>query len=111
MEHITIDEFGKVDIRVGRIVLADVVVGSEKLLKLSVDFGESVPRQVVSGIRAHMPVQDLVGRMYLFVINVEPRMIMGMESQAMILAVGGNDNPFSLFVPDNSDALLGSRVH
>ena len=111
MEHITIDEFGKVDIRVGRILLADIVEGSEKLLKLSVDFGEAAPRQVVSGIRAYMPLQDLVGRTYLFVTNLQPRMIMGLESQAMIVAVGGSDGPFSLFVPANNDAVAGARIH
>lgn len=111
MEHITIDEFGKIDIRVGRILLADVVLGSEKLLKLSVDFGEPTPRQVVSGIRVHMPLQDLVGRMYLFVTNLKPRMIMGMESQAMILAVGSAEEPFSLFAPVNTDVVVGARIH
>lgn len=111
MEIITIDEFVKVDIRAGKILTADIVDGSEKLLKLSVDFGEENPRQVISGIRTHIPLQDLVGNVYLFVTNLQPRLIMGMESQAMICAVGGSDGPFSLFAPHNSDVLPGAKIH
>ncbi len=112
MEHITIDDFAKVEIRVGHILTADIVEGSENLLKLTVDFGEETPRQVLSGIRAYMPAQDLVGKKFLFVTNLQPRMIMGMESQAMICAVGGgNDGPFSLFSPHNDEVALGARVH
>ncbi len=111
METITIDEFAKVEICAGRILTADIVEGSEKLLKLSVDFGEENSRQVISGIRTHMPLQDLVGNVYLFVTNLQPRVIMGMESQAMICAVGGSDGPFSLFIPQNSDVLPGAKIH
>lgn len=107
MEHITIDDFAKVTIQVGLILGAEIIEGSDKLLKLSVDFGEESPRQVLSGIRAYMALDELVGRKYLFVTNLKPRTMMGMESQAMILGSGGGDEPFSLFAPSNDEILPG----
>jgi methionyl-tRNA synthetase len=84
---ITFDDFAKVEITIGKILSAIPVEGSEKLLKLSVDFGEENPRQVISGIaKWHPDPSILVGKKTPFVTNLEPRMIMGLESQAMILA-------------------------
>jgi len=87
---ITFNDFQKIEIRVGTILSAEKVENSEKLLKLSIDFGESAPRQVISGIaKTFSPnggKEKLVGKQFLFVTNLEPRNIMGLESQAMILA-------------------------
>lgn len=88
---INIDDFKKVEIRAGKILSAEPVEGSEKLLKLSVDFGEENPRQVVSGIAKHVIPDSIVGQTVGFVANLEPRSIMGLESQAMILAVSGEN--------------------
>ncbi|MBX4191964.1 methionine--tRNA ligase subunit beta [Candidatus Parcubacteria bacterium] len=98
MEHISIDDFKKVEIRVGEIMIAERIEGSDKLLKLKVNFGDE-ERQVLSGIAPFFSdPQELVGKKCPFVTNLAPRMMMGLESQAMILAVGGDDeNPFSLF--------------
>lgn len=98
MELITIDDFKKVEIKIGEIKSAENIEGSEKLLKLVVNFG-SEDRQVLSGIAAHFPnPQDLVGKKCPFVTNLAPRMMMGLESQAMILATGGDgETPFALF--------------
>jgi len=87
---ITFNDFQKIEIKVGAILSAEKVEGSEKLLKLSVDFGELAPRQVISGIaKTFSPengLEKLIGKQFLFVTNLEPRNIMGLESQAMILA-------------------------
>ncbi len=83
---ITFDDFKKVELRVGKICSAEPVEGSEKLLKLSVDFGEEQPRTVVSGIAQYVDVETFVGSQKVFVTNLEPRDIMGIPSQAMILA-------------------------
>ena len=87
---ITFNDFQKIEIRVGTILSAEKVDGSEKLLKLFVDFDEEKSRQVVSGIAKTFPptsgLEKLVGKQFLFVTNLEPRAIMGLESQAMILA-------------------------
>jgi methionyl-tRNA synthetase len=88
---ISIDDFAKVEMRVGTILSAEPVEGSEKLLKLSVDFGEAAPRQVLSGIAKSFAPEALVGQQRPFVTNLKPRPIMGLESQAMILAAKTED--------------------
>jgi len=98
MEPITIDDLKKVEMRIGEILSAEPIEGSDKLLKLRVSFGDH-ERQVLSGIAAYFPDPDeLVGKRAPFVTNLPPRMMMGLESQAMILAVGGEEDiPFALF--------------
>jgi len=84
---INYDDFKKVEMKIGRVLSAERVEGSDKLLKLSVDFAEENPRQVVSGIGKYFEdLETLVGKQYAFVTNLEPRSIMGLESQAMIIA-------------------------
>jgi methionine--tRNA ligase beta chain len=98
---ITIDDFSKVEIRAGKILKAEPIPESNKLLKLEVDFGEEEPRQVLSGIAKYFPdVTTLVGRTVGFVTNLEPRLMLGLESQAMILAVSTEDGIFSLLSID-----------
>ncbi|MHB0978282.1 MAG: hypothetical protein ACYC1K_02690 [Minisyncoccota bacterium] len=106
---ITIDEFKKGEITVGKILTVETVEGSEKLLKLSVDFCEANPRTVVSGIRKYFEdPQTLVGVKCAFATNLEPRPLMGLTSEAMILAVS-SDNYFSLLqVSDGVEP--GARV-
>ncbi len=108
-EIISIDDFKKVEIRVGEILSAEKIEKSDKLLKLRVNFGEFGERQVLSGIAAYYPEPSvLVGKRVPFVTNLAPRMMMGLESQAMILATGGTESsPFSLF---ETNAAPGSSV-
>ncbi len=100
---ISIDDFKKVEIRVGKILEASKIEGSEKLLKLMVDMGEEAPRQILSGIQKFFPDESaLVGVKCMFVANLEPRHMMGLESNGMLFALGGRDDvPFSLIVPQN----------
>lgn len=90
---ITFDDFKKVEIKIGEILSVEKIEKSEKLLKLSVNFNELdetgalKPRQVLSGIARYYPDPTvLVGKKYAFVTNLEPRLIMGLESQAMLMA-------------------------
>ncbi len=77
MNKITFDDFAKVEITIGKILSAEPVVGSEKLLKLAVDFAEPTSRQVVSGIAKYFPdLTALINQNFPFVTNLEPRMIM-----------------------------------
>lgn len=100
-DTISIDDFKKVEIRVGEILAAERIEGSDKLLKLRVSFGEAGERQVLSGIAAYYPDPTaLVGVRCPFVTNLAPRSMMGLESQAMILATGGGDQPLALFRTD-----------
>ncbi|MCC2631170.1 MAG: hypothetical protein K0S38_979 [Candidatus Paceibacter sp.] len=106
---INYDEFSKVEITVGKILSAEKVPDTDKLLKLMVDFGEATPRQVISGIAMYHPdPQVLVGRKSMFVTNLEPRTIRGLESQAMIFAVS-TDTAFSLLEP-SEDIPVGTKA-
>jgi methionyl-tRNA synthetase len=94
---ITIDDFAKVEMKAGKVLAAEAVEGSEKLLKLSVDFGLDDIRQVVSGIAKFITTEELVGITCAFVTNLEPRQMMGMESQAMIMAFSGTSQTGEFF--------------
>ncbi len=108
METITIDDFKKIDARVGKIVSAVAVPDSDKLIRFLVDVGEESPRQILSAIREYYPnVEELVGKSLLFCVNLAPRTIRGLESEGMLMAVG-NERPIFL-VPD-SDTPAGSRI-
>jgi methionine--tRNA ligase beta chain len=105
----TIEDFKKIEIRVGRILSAEPVAGSLKLLKLMVHFGEVGDRQIIAGIASHFSDSSLlVGKKYAFAFNLEPRGLMGLESQGMILAVG-ETGAFSLLSVDLS-VMEGSLI-
>jgi len=99
---INLEDFKKVDIVVGKILSAEKIPDTDKLLKLSVDLAEEKPRQIVSGISLYFPdCNVLVGKKYMFIANLETRVIRGIESQGMILAVSTEDGGFSLLEPNN----------
>lgn len=106
--HIEYDDFKKVQIQVGEIMHAEPVEGSEKLLKLKVKFGEE-ERQILSGIAKFLSPEDLVGKKVPFVTNLKSRMMMGLESNGMILAASDSDGHFSL-LNVNSDVASGTHV-
>lgn len=109
MEHISIDDFKKVDIRVGKILAVEEVPETDKLLKLTVDFGEAEPRQIISGIKHKVSdIQTLLGKKTFFVTNLEPRTIKGFTSNGMLFAAS-NDDTFSLIIPEE-DISSGTRA-
>ncbi len=92
--NIAFEDFEKLRIRIGLIVGAEKVEGANKLLKLQVDFGDDpsassgrLRRQIVSGIAEFYQPEQLIGKQFPFVVNLESRVIRGVESQGMILAV------------------------
>lgn len=97
-KYATIDDFQKLEIRLGTVLSVEVVEGADKLYKLSVDLGEASPRQILSGIREYMQPEDLLGKQFPFVANLAPRMIRGLESNGMILA-GSDDSGLALLNP------------
>lgn len=101
IEKIKYDDFSKVEMKVGKILKADHVEGSEKLYKLSVDFLESEPRQIVSGIAKFFPDPNiLVNKKVVFVTNLEPRPLLGLLSNGMILAAKSGDQLALMEMPD-----------
>lgn len=101
--RISIDEFSKIEVSVGTVRSAERVPETDKLLKLSVDFGEPEGnRQIVSGIVQYVPEpSELVGKQLAFVTNLEPRTIKGLESNGMLFAVGSGDT-FAFLSPDRT---------
>lgn len=89
--YASIDDFTKIEIRVGTVLSAEIVEGADKLYKLSVDLGEGEPRQILSGIREYINSEDLIGKQLPFVTNLAPRTIRGLVSNGMIL-VGKDEN-------------------
>jgi len=102
-ERISIDEFSKIEVKVGAVRSAERVPETDKLLRLVVDFGEEGgPRQIVSGIAAYVPEPEaLVNRQLAFVTNLAPRVIRGLESDGMLFAVGA-DETFAFLTPDRT---------
>jgi methionyl-tRNA synthetase len=82
---IGIEDFAKLDLRIGTIIECEIVSGSDKLLKSQVDFGDLGMRQILSGIRKAYGPEDMVGKQALFVVNLKPRKMMGHDSQGMML--------------------------
>lgn len=106
---ISYDDFAKLEIMIGEIQAVEVVPDADKLLKLTVNFGEAAPRQIISGIRLFFEdPQTLVGTKCPFLTNLEHRTIRGLESEGMLLAAH-HASTFALLIPSN-DLPVGTRV-
>jgi methionine--tRNA ligase beta chain len=86
-DQITFEDFKKSEIRIGKIVSAEKVVDTDRLLKLQVDFGE-FQRQIISGIAETFTPEEMVGKSLPFIVNLEYRKFKGEESQGMLMAAG-----------------------
>lgn len=124
MEYVSYEEFKKMDMRVGTIREVTPVPDTDKLLKCMIDFGETEEvgeegtekttqpklRQIVSGIREFYPeYEKLVGKQVLYIVNLEPRKIKGIESQGMLMAVDGADGS-PVFLTPEIKVNSGTRV-
>ena len=101
---ITLLDFQKVALRVGKIVEAADHPNADRLLVLQVEIGGEPPerRQVVAGIKAQYAAADLIGRHVIVVANLEPAMLRGVESQGMVLAASNEQKELTLVVPDRA---------
>ncbi len=111
-QTITIDDFAKCEIRVGLVTAAVAVPNSKKLIQLSVDLGSALgTRTILTGLLGYFPDPTvLAGKKYLFLVNLAPRAMAGIESQGMFLAVDdGTVKPIPTQMPD--DTPLGARMH
>ena len=104
---ITFDDFKKIELKIARITEAEEVACAEKLLKLQIDLGGE-KRQIVAGIKRSYQAADLIGREIVVVVNLEPRMVMGIESNGMLLAASDDTGPV-LLRPDK-DVPPGSGI-
>ncbi len=102
------DDFKKLDLRVAKVLKAEEMEGSEKILRLRVDLGEA-QRQILAGIKQYYQPQDLEGKEIVIVANLEPKTIMGEESQGMLLAADEGGAPI-LLKPDKV-VKPGAKIH
>ena len=93
---VSFDDFAKLDLRVGTIIDCVEKEGSDKLLRLTVDFGGEGTKNILSGIKEWYKPENLINKQFIFIINLEPRKIMGEESQGMMLAANGDKKPLPL---------------
>ena len=96
---ISIDDFKKVEIKIGKILNAEKVEGADKLLKLEVDFGAE-KRQILTAMAQFFQPEHFIDKSVPFIINLEPRKIRGLESQGMILAADDPDGKPVLLLPE-----------
>lgn len=106
---ISIDEVSKVELRVGTIVECEPLAKSDKLLKLQVDFGQYGIRQILAGVKQLFSVDDLIGKQAVFVFNLAPRKMLGLESQGMLL-IAKDEQGGVAFVRPSSPIVNGSLL-
>ena len=102
--QITFDDFAKVDLRIAKIVQAEPHPNADRLVKLQLDDGSGIPRQICAGIKEQYAPEDLVGKSIVIVANLAPRNIRGEESRGMLLAAsnaekGSDDRSVVLMTP------------
>jgi methionine--tRNA ligase beta chain len=108
MKEISFNEFQELDLKVGKVLVAEEVAGSRNLIRMDVDFG-SEKRQVVAGLKQYYSAQNLVGNKYMFILNLERKKFMGLESQAMIFAADDGKGNIVLMKPEK-DVEVGSKI-
>ena len=107
-EEISFAEFQKLDLRIGKIIEATPVPNSKKLIKIIVDFG-SEKRQAVAGLLKWYKPEELVGKKCVFLLNLQRRMLAGVESQCMVLAAEDSEGNVVVLVPEK-DIAEGSKI-
>jgi len=107
MSEVPFDGFIKLDFRIGRVIEAEKIKGSSKLLKLIVNIGDE-KRQVIAGIGEYYTPEELKSKLLVFVVNLKSRKVFGEVSEAMLLAAFDETN-ISLLIPDK-DISIGSKI-
>lgn len=107
---INIDDFTKVEMRVGEILTAERVPKSDKLLRFTIDLGEGEPRQILAGIAEHYDPEKLIGRKVAVVSNLKPRKLRGFESQGMVLAASVGEEGRPVLATFTEDVPNGARL-
>ncbi len=107
--EISFEEFQKLDLRIGKILEANQISGSRNLIRMLVDFGTE-KRQAVAGLLQWYKPQDLVGKKCAFILNLQRRKLMGVESQCMVFAAEDDKGNVVVLQPEK-DVAEGSRIH
>ena len=107
MSTISYDDFTKLDVRVAKIVSAEKIPGKTRIIKGTIDLGEEKRDVIIGGAEFYEP-EDMVGRQVIVIINLEPKKMAGVVSNAMLLAADVNNKPYWLTV--NEDVPLGTQI-
>jgi methionine--tRNA ligase beta chain len=107
-EEITFSDFERLDFRIGKIIEANQVPESKKLIKILVDFG-SEKRQAVAGLLKYYKPEELVGKKCVFLLNLQKRILAGIESQCMVLAAEDKEGNVTVLQPEK-DIVEGSKI-
>ena len=107
--EISFEEFQKLDLRVGKIIEANQISGSRNLIRMIVDFGTE-KRQAVAGLLQWYKPEELMGKKCAFILNLQRRKLMGVESQCMIFAAEDNKGNVVVLQPEK-DVAEGSKIH
>jgi methionine--tRNA ligase beta chain len=107
--EISFEEFQKLDLRIGKITEASQISGSRNLIKMTVDF-KTEKRQAVAGLLQWYKPEDLVGRKCAFILNLQRRKLMGVESQCMVFAAEDDKGKVVILQPEK-DIAEGSKIH
>ncbi len=109
-DKIPYDDFAKLDLRVGQVIDVQAHPKADKLYILTVDLGEEKPRTIVAGLRPHYEAEELKNKKAIFIANLQPVILRGIESNGMILAASNEDKTkVHILTPDN-DLPVGSKV-
>jgi len=108
MVEISFKEFQNLDLRVGKIISVEEIPKARSLVKLVVEFGTE-QRQAVAGIKQYYKPEELIGKKYAFILNLERKTMMGVESQCMILAAEDPNGTIALLAPER-DVAEGSKI-
>ena len=108
MPNISYDDFAKLDIRVAKIIGTELIEGKSRIIKGQIDLGNDDQRDVIIGGAQYYQPEDIVGKTVIVIVNLEPKKMAGVESNAMLLAADVDDKPFWLTVSE--DIPLGSPI-
>jgi len=109
-EKIPYTDFAKLDLRVGKIISIEDHPNADKLLVLKVDLNEQSPRQIIAGLKDHYIKEELINKKAIFIANLEPATLRGLESNGMILAATNEDNSKVILLIPEKDIEEGSKI-
>ena len=107
MSQVSYDDFAKLDLRIAKIIETESIPGKSRIIKGIIDLGDDKRDVIIGGAQYYQP-EDLVGKVVVVIVNLEPKKMAGVESNAMLLAADVDDKPFWLTV--NGDVPLGSPI-
>jgi len=109
-KKISIEEFKKIEMRVGKIISVEKIPNRDKLYKLHVDIGEEIPRQIITGLVPYYSADELLGKSIIVLVNLEPAKFAGEISNGMLLAAENEDGSKCVLLTVDKEIEVGTRI-